>query len=72
MEAFAAPWRLAVRMAKDPGYGACWLKDVQYYKACDFFNGRKPPRTTALKKFKIVPEQRSIFKGKQKHYSANF
>jgi len=72
MEAFAAPWRLAVRMAKDPGYGACWLKDVQYYKACDFFNGRKPPRTTALKKFKIVPEQRSIFKGKQKHYTANF
>lgn len=51
MEAVAAPWRLAARMAKDPGYGACWLKDLQYYKACDFFNGRQPPRTTALNKF---------------------
>jgi diphthamide synthase subunit DPH2 len=51
MEAFAAPWHLAARMAGDPGYGACWLKDLQYYKACDFFNGRQPPRTTALEKF---------------------
>ncbi|WP_216594015.1 hypothetical protein [Desulfobacter postgatei] len=51
MEAFCAPWHLAARMAKDPEYGACWLKDLQYYKACDFFNGRRPPRPTALEKF---------------------
>nr|WP_319491917.1 radical SAM protein [uncultured Desulfobacter sp.] len=51
MEAFSAPWRLAARMAKDPAYGACWFKDLQYYKACDLFNGRRPPRTTALNKF---------------------
>ncbi|WP_321492072.1 radical SAM protein [uncultured Desulfobacter sp.] len=51
MEAVAAPWRLAARMAKDPGYGACWFKDLQYYKACDFFDGRRPPRTSALQRF---------------------
>ena len=51
MEALAAPWHLAARMVRDPGYGTCWFKDLQYYNACDFFDGRRPPRTTALKKF---------------------
>lgn len=51
MEAFTSPWHLAARMAKDSKYGACWVKDIQYYKACDFFDGRRPSRTTALKKF---------------------
>lgn len=51
MEALGSPLHLATRMAKDPGYGACWFKDLQYYKACDFFDGRRPPRALGLKKF---------------------
>ena len=51
MEALHAPLRLAARMAKDFGYGRSWAKDLQYYKACDFFDGRRAPRTGALNRF---------------------
>ncbi|HCY84698.1 MAG TPA: radical SAM protein [Desulfobacteraceae bacterium] len=51
MEGLTAPWRLAARMARDNAYAAHWVQDLRYYKACDFFDGRMAPRTTALSRF---------------------
>jgi uncharacterized Fe-S cluster-containing radical SAM superfamily protein len=39
-----APLQLARRLKHDPLYGRLWLEDMHYYAACDYFDGRKPPR----------------------------
>ncbi|WDP88459.1 MAG: radical SAM protein [Desulfobacter sp.] len=52
MEGLTAPWRLAGRLASDPRYAALWLEDLRYYRACDFFDGRKAPRAEPLNRSK--------------------
>ncbi|MCG8636816.1 MAG: radical SAM protein, partial [Desulfobacterales bacterium] len=50
-EGLTAPWQLAARLAKDPVYTSRWFEDLRYYKACDFFDGRRPPRASSLRRF---------------------
>lgn len=37
------PARLTRRLMTDRAYARLWLEDLRYYRACDFFDGRKPP-----------------------------
>ncbi len=45
------PWQVAGRFARDWDYLKLWVKDLRYYRACDYFDARKPPRYEALAKF---------------------
>jgi len=44
MQTFSAPVSLFRRFFHDREYLRLWLADLRYYQACDFFDGRKPPR----------------------------
>jgi MoaA/NifB/PqqE/SkfB family radical SAM enzyme len=45
------PMRLSRRLYRNPTYLKHWLQDIRYYKACDWFNGRKPLNTRQLECF---------------------
>jgi MoaA/NifB/PqqE/SkfB family radical SAM enzyme len=45
------PVRLSRRLYRNPTYLKHWLQDIRYYKACDWFNGRKPMNTTQMECF---------------------
>lgn len=45
------PVRLSRRLYRNPTYLKYWLQDVRYYKACDWFNGRKPINLKRLEYF---------------------
>ncbi len=38
------PLRFASSIRDDKAFYSLWLDDLTYYKKCDFFDGRKPPR----------------------------
>lgn len=44
LQAVSSPGRVAYRALADRTYTRLWLKDLAYYRACDFFDGRRPPR----------------------------
>ncbi|MFW6287029.1 MAG: radical SAM protein, partial [Candidatus Sumerlaeota bacterium] len=50
-ELFRHPLRLAGRFLRDPRFFSLWLRDVQYYRAAEFFNGRRAADYEALKPF---------------------
>lgn len=39
------------KMRRDPLYLKRWAKDLLYYRACGYFNGRTPPAYDRMKKF---------------------
>jgi hypothetical protein len=52
LEMVADPLGLIRRMASTPGALATWGRDLSYYRACGFFNGRRPPDYRQLRRFK--------------------
>ena len=48
LQALNAPIKLMRNMALDPVYRRLWLEDLKYYRLCDFFDGRKPPKKEQL------------------------
>ncbi|MGE0087072.1 MAG: radical SAM protein [Desulfococcaceae bacterium] len=52
LQALSDPLGLMRKIRNDPQYLHVWIKDMAYYKACDFFDGRRPPDFTRLAKFK--------------------
>jgi hypothetical protein len=54
LEALHSPLRLLNRIRRDPGYAAVWIRDLDYYLACDLFDGRRPPNYAKLARFKKV------------------
>ena len=47
-----SPLRLLKQLLKrDPALGL-WLQDILYYRACDFFDGRRPPDYARLSSYK--------------------
>jgi hypothetical protein len=38
-------------MAKERVYRRLWMEDLRYYRACDFFDGRVPPKPERLRRF---------------------
>jgi hypothetical protein len=51
LEMVADPLGLIRRMASTPGALATWGRDLSYYRACGFFNGRRPPDYRQLRRF---------------------
>ncbi len=43
LSVFSAPLAQALRWARDPRLLRLWIGDLAYYRACGWFNGRKPP-----------------------------
>jgi hypothetical protein len=43
LSVFSAPLSLIRKMRSDRDYFSVWLDDLRYYRACDFFDGRRPP-----------------------------
>jgi hypothetical protein len=51
LQGLSDPRGLLKRVFRDPEYFRVWAQDVQYYRACDFFDGRKPPDLRRLRRF---------------------
>jgi hypothetical protein len=49
-ELFSQPHHLPVHLANDPKFFRLLLEDLNYYRACDYFNGRRAPRYEAMKR----------------------
>jgi hypothetical protein len=47
----ARPGHLLNHIRKDPGFFPTWIRDLRYYRACDFFDGRKSPNLKRLARF---------------------
>jgi MoaA/NifB/PqqE/SkfB family radical SAM enzyme len=51
------PWRVAQKCLREREALGLWLEDLRYYRACEFFNGRRPLDTARLARFcRDVPE----------------
>jgi MoaA/NifB/PqqE/SkfB family radical SAM enzyme len=55
LEAVARPLDLMRRVARRPRALATWMEDLNYYRACGFFNGRQPPNYSRLRRFAPTP-----------------
>jgi hypothetical protein len=51
LEIFAHPLHLLRRAAGHPGALGTWATDLLYYRACQWFDGRRPPNYGRLKRF---------------------
>ncbi len=51
IRAFDAPAELLKALVRDPSFVRLWIKDVTYYRACNYFNGRTPPDFERLASF---------------------
>jgi uncharacterized Fe-S cluster-containing radical SAM superfamily protein len=45
------PKKVLKRLSHDPRFFSLWQKDLRYYAACGYFNGRKPPAVSRLARF---------------------
>lgn len=48
IDAVSKPLTLLSKFRRDPQHFRLWRQDLSYYRACDFFDGRKPPRLADL------------------------
>jgi MoaA/NifB/PqqE/SkfB family radical SAM enzyme len=53
LAAFSRPAALLRDCMQDWNRYRLWISDIRYYKACDYFNGRRPPDPKQLARFKI-------------------
>lgn len=51
LDVFTKPLKFLSRAFKDNQNMRLWMKDILYYKACNFFHGRIPPDYKKLSKF---------------------
>ena len=57
LEMLSNPIKCLQKFTARPGTLSTWLKDMRYYKACGFFNGRQPPDYENLKLFSLNPSK---------------
>ncbi|OQX09510.1 MAG: hypothetical protein BWK76_22070 [Desulfobulbaceae bacterium A2] len=50
---FQRPWRLVEKIFCDREGLRLWFEDLCYYRACDFFNGRRPPDPSRLARYSL-------------------
>ena len=50
-EMLTSPKHFAGRMSADPVYRRFWLEDLNYYRRCDLFDGRRPLNTDRLRRY---------------------
>jgi MoaA/NifB/PqqE/SkfB family radical SAM enzyme len=51
LEGLSSPLDLIGKFRRDSRYFDIWVDDLSYYRACDFFDGRKPPDFKRLRRF---------------------
>lgn len=51
IQAAADPFGLLHRFRRDRTFFRLWLRDWRYYRACNFFDGRRPPHLQRLGRF---------------------
>ncbi len=52
LQGVSDPVGLAGRVLLDREYFRVWTEDLKYYRACDFFDGRRPPNPGRLARFR--------------------
>jgi hypothetical protein len=62
LEGLGSPMRLLTRLKMDPQFFKHWRQDLAYYRACDFFDGRKALQHRRLATF-ACPQERSFSAG---------
>jgi hypothetical protein len=53
IQLFSNPIGLMKKWRNTPHFFHLWINDLKYYRACDLFNGRKPPNYDRLSKFAV-------------------
>ena len=53
------PTALLQRFRRDGEFFRLWLEDWRYYRACGFFDGRRPPHSKRLSRFALEPQKLS-------------
>lgn len=51
---------LVDKLHKDRRFVRHWLRDLRYYMACEYFNGRIPTNRERLQRFKPLPDQSAV------------
>ena len=51
LDLLSTPLSFAQRLGSNPGFLRIWANDLVYYRACHYFNGRKAPDYSRLKRF---------------------
>ncbi|MBN2122988.1 MAG: radical SAM protein [Deltaproteobacteria bacterium] len=51
LQGLSHPLALGGRILKEPAFFKLWVADILYARACDFFNGRRPPHYSRLGRF---------------------
>lgn len=51
LNGLSAPGKTARKLLGDGAFRRLWIEDLRYYRACDLFDGRKPPRPEKLARF---------------------
>ena len=65
------PVRLGMQIITDPQFYRLWQEDLRYYRACDYFNGRRQPDLKALSRFgRHYGSQKTDWVARRKRQSA--
>jgi MoaA/NifB/PqqE/SkfB family radical SAM enzyme len=51
LESMSAPIKTARKLIGDAAFRRLWADDLRYYRACDLFDGRRPPNMEKLSRF---------------------
>lgn len=54
------PQKILRRVSRDPRFFSLWQKDLRYYAACGYFNGRTPPVASRLARFSPRNRRKSL------------
>lgn len=54
VQSVSSPVSLIKKFYEDKSYFKTWVEDLLYYRACSFFDGRKPPDYQRLSRFKAA------------------
>ena len=64
LELLRSPAAALRKLHRDPVYRRLWIMDLTYYRACGFFDGRKPPAARALARCVKKHHRGDLFRGK--------
>ena len=53
LQGVSNPLGLGKKLLRDPEYFRVWMEDLKYYRACDFFDGRRAPNPARLARFRL-------------------
>jgi len=60
LQCVSKPLGLIKKAKNDPQYFRLWWDDLKYYRACDFFNGRRAPNYKRLRHYDLLSKNHEI------------